>query len=433
METLAGNEFEIVCEGAVAGGRMLARRDGKIVLVAGALPGERVVARVTKDTKSLAEAEAADILEPSAGRRTPPCPVAATCGGCDFQHASRELQLEMKRAIVADAFRRIAKIDVAALLEGPRPAVPEFGARTRIRLTYDPLGRPGLLKRASHDVVPIEDCPLMTRSFGAAVLPWMRLLPPWAKGAARFGADGNAVVLLESKGGPNGADHRRLVKTTKEMERPAEVLGVVGDGIPVAGSRELVYEVRGHTLRVDAGSFFQASTEGAAELVRVAEDLLGVDRRGLLIDAYAGCGLFAATLGGSFERVVASDADAGAVKMLRRNLDANGVSGEARTEEAQVTLRKAERSDSETVILDPPRTGMEKVARAALLERRPARILAISCDPATGARDAAAVVAAGYRLERLVALDLFPVTAHVETAALLVRGESRVASPSPGD
>lgn len=421
MEVGVGNEFEITVENAVAGGRILARHEGKIVLVAGALPGERVVARVTKETKSLAEADAVAILAPHAERREPPCPHAADCGGCDFQHASRAAQMEMKRAIVLDAFRRIGKLDVASLLEGPTAAVPEFGARTRIRLSYDSIGRPGLLRRGSHDVVPIDDCLLMVKGFGASVLPWMRLVPPWSKGAARFGAEGGAVVLLESKGGPNGADHRRLAKVTKEMERPPTVLGIEADGLPLAGNRELAYSIAGVELRADASSFFQGSVEGAAELVRVVGDFLAGDTRGALLDVYAGCGLFAATLGGAFERVVASDADPGAARYLRRNLERAHVSGEARAEEAQVTLRKAERGEIETVILDPPRTGMEKVARQALLERRPTRIIAVSCDPATGARDLAILVAGGYRLARLAALDLFPVTAHVETVALLER------------
>lgn len=421
MDIGVGNEIETTCEGAVPGGRLLARHEGKIVLVAGALPGERVVARITKESKTLAEADAVTILAPHAERRTPPCPHASDCGGCDFQHASRAAQLEMKRTIVIDAFRRIGKLDVAALLEGPTDAVPEFGARTRIRLSYDSIGHPGLLRRGSHDVVPISDCLLMVKEFGKSVLPWMRLAPPWAKGAARFGADGNAVVLFESKGGPNGAEHRRLAKVTKEMERPPTVLGMEGDGLPLAGTRELSHHVGDVTLHADAGSFYQASEEGATELVRVVGELLAGDTRGALLDLYAGCGLFAATLGRSFDRVVASDADPGSARMLRRNLERARVSGESRAEEAQVTLRKAERGDMETVILDPPRTGMEKVARQALLERRPGRIIAVSCDPATGARDLAILVAGGYKLARLVALDLFPVTSHVETAALLER------------
>jgi len=424
-----GNEIEVTAGNAVAGGFCLARHEGKIVLVQGALPGEKIRARIIKETKSLVEAEAVEILDPHARRRNPPCGYAAACGGCDFQHAERDLQLEMKRSIIVDAFRRIAHMGVGEILEGPTAAVPEFGARTRIRMSYDSMGRPGLLRRASHDVVAIEDCLLMAPAFRQSVLPWMRLLPPWTKGAARLDSNGNAVVLLESSDGPRGQEHRRLARVTKEMERPPSIRGVSADGIPLAGTRELVYEVAGKTLHADAASFFQGSVEGAGELARVVNDMIGSDRGGQLLDLYAGVGLFAVCAGEGFEHVVASDADERAVRHLRENLRRNRIEGEARAEEAQVTLRKAERFAKETVILDPPRAGMEKSARLALLARMPARIVAVSCDAATGARDVAQIAAAGWVLKRIAVLDLFPATAHVETVSLLERGAPEHTAP----
>jgi 23S rRNA (uracil1939-C5)-methyltransferase len=247
------------------------------------------------------------------------------------------------------------------------------------------------------------------------------MLPPWSRASARFDSEGKAVVLLESEEGSEGKEHRRLAKTTKETTRPSVVSGVLADGVPLGGRRELVHRVRGKELVTDAASFFQGSEEGAEELVRVTAEMLGSDRRGQLLDLYAGSGLFAVGVGDRFDRVVASDAEERAVRMLRRNLERHGIPGEARAEEAQVTLRKAPPASDETVIVDPPRTGMEKVVRKTLVERRPERIVAVSCDPATGARDAAELLEAGYRLERIAALDLFPVTAHVETVALLRR------------
>jgi 23S rRNA (uracil1939-C5)-methyltransferase len=119
--------------------------------------------------------------------------------------------------------------------------------------------------------------------------------------------------------------------------------------------------------------------------------------------------------------VIAAGSDARAVKHLRRNLKRHGIRGEARAEAAEETLRALAPDEGETVIVDPPRTGLSAEARGALLARRPSRIVSVSCDPATGARDTGALVAAGWKLERLVAVDLFPVTAHVETVSLLVR------------
>ena len=182
--------------------------------------------------------------------------------------------------------------------------------------------------------------------------------------------------------------------------------------------------MKGRRLTADATSFFQGTAEGAVELVDTVAEFLGEDRAGQLLDVYAGVGLFAVCLGRAFERVIAGEADARAVRHLARNMKTAGIQGEARAERADFTFAAAPRHERETVILDPPRTGLAKDALRSLVARAPRRIVSVSCDAATGARDAGALVRAGWRLERLRAIDLFPTTAHVETVALLVRGEA---------
>lgn len=418
-----GEIFEIEVGGAVAGGRGLARHEGKIVLVAGALPGERVRVRVTRDEKRWAEADVVDVLTPHAGRRVAPCPHAADCGGCDFQHAAYDVQLGMKRDIVLDAFRRIGSLDVSALLEGPRAVGEEFRSRNRLSLSYASIGRPGLKRRASHDVVPIDGCLQMLAAFDETVLPWLRMQPPWHRATVRIDTRGSAVILFETGDPPISRDRKRLGKVAQQSERPASIIGILADGIPLAGERELRYVVKGRTLTADATSFFQGTAAGAAELVDTVAEFFDDDRTGQLLDVYAGVGLFAATLGHGFERVIAGEADPRAVRHLARNLKAAGVKGDARAERADFTIAAAPRHARETVILDPPRTGLGKETLRSLVVRAPRRIVSVSCDAATGARDVGALVRAGWRLERLRAIDLFPTTAHVETVTLLVRGE----------
>jgi tRNA/tmRNA/rRNA uracil-C5-methylase (TrmA/RlmC/RlmD family) len=411
--------LEVSVEGAVAGGRCLARHEGKVLLVAGALPGERVKIRITRDEKRHAEAEIVEILEPHPHRREPPCPHAGACGGCDFQHADRDLQLSMKRAIVLDAYRRIGRLDVEDLLEGPSPSGLEFGARNRIRLTFDPLGRPGLLRRASHEVVPIDECLLMESTFGEVALPWLRMVPPWKRVTVRLDSRQEAILLFESSGQPK--DRRRLGKITRGIEPPGAVRGMLADGIPLAGQRDLHFRVLGKEFRADATSFFQVNSAATEELVRIVDELLAGDRGGLLLDLYAGVGLFAVCVGRGFDRLVASEADHRSARYLKRNLRRNGVRGQARAEKAHATLREVEREGTETLILDPPRVGLSREVRREILSRRPRRILSISCDVATGARDSAVFVKAGWRLTQLRAVDLFPVTSQVETVGLFVR------------
>jgi tRNA/tmRNA/rRNA uracil-C5-methylase (TrmA/RlmC/RlmD family) len=419
---IAAEPFEVTAGSVVPGGRCLCRHEGKVILVSGVLPGERCRVRITRDEKRYAEAEVVEVLESHERRRDPPCEHAPDCGGCDWQHAERDLQLSMKRDIVFDAFRRIGEIDVTDLLEGPTAVGDEFRTRHRIRLTTDPAGRPGLLRRGSHDVVPVNGCLQMPEEFEDVTLPWVRMLPPWKRVTVRHDDEGHAVVLVESGGAaPSEKDRRRLGKITKAMERPASVIGVVADSIPLAGDRQLRFHVRDQVFRADATSFFQGSRPGTLELLDTVEEFLGEDRGGPLLDLYAGVGLFAVTLGKRFSPVVASEADARAVRHLKHNLKRNGVRGEARAERAEITLASAPRGLGETVILDPPRVGLSKDARRALVAREPRRIVSISCDPATGARDAGVLVRAGWHLRRLRAIDLFPTTAHVETVALLVR------------
>jgi len=422
-EIALGTELELTPERVVAGGRALARHEGKIVLVTGGLPGERARVRVTRDEKRWAEAEAVEILEPHPRRREAPCPHAASCGGCDWQHAERDLQLEMKREIIVDAYRRIGGLDLEGLLEGPEAIGPEFGVRQRVTLTFDPAGRPGLFARGTHDVVPIDGCMVVRPEFDQVILTWLRLTPPWKRANVRIGSEGEAVVLFETGDPPREKDRRRYGKLTVGSERPESIVGILADRIPLAGSRDLHYTVAGRDFRCDAASFFQGSLPGAEELVRLVTEMIGEDRNGQLLDLYAGVGLFAVAVGKRFESVVATESDNRAVRHLKRNLKRNGVRGEARGEPAVMTLLNARRAERETVIVDPPRAGLDKDVRKALVKRAPARIISVSCDPATAARDTAVLVRAGWRLERLVAVDLFPVTAHVETVALLVRDQ----------
>lgn len=411
--------FEVQAERAVAGGRILARHDGKIVLVAGALPGERLRVRVTRSEERWSEADVVEIVEPSPRRREPPCRDTVACGGFDWQHAERDLQLEMKRQIVTDAFRRIGGLDVAELLEGPDAVGDEFGVRQRITLTYDPAGRPGLLARGTHDVVPIDSCLAVRPEFNETILPWLKLTPPWKRAHVRIDSYGNSAVLFETGNPPSEKDRRRFGKITKDMERPESIVGLLADRIPLTGQRTLQYRVRDVDLRADATSFFQGSASGTERLVDLVEEMLGDDTDGELLDLYAGVGLFGVILGRRFARVLAVESDGRAAKHLKHNLKKYGVRGEARGERALMTLRNSPKSGRETVIIDPPRTGLDRESRKALLARRPERIVSVSCDPATAARDTQAAVAAGYRLERLVAVDLFPLTSHVETVGLL--------------
>jgi tRNA/tmRNA/rRNA uracil-C5-methylase (TrmA/RlmC/RlmD family) len=329
----------------------------------------------------------------------------------------------MKRAIVVDAFRRIGRLDVEALLEGPDTSGPEFGYRRRIRLSLDPTGGPGLLRRSSHDVVPIDDCLLMVEPFRETVLPWLRLTPPWKRTGVRLDSQGDSVILFETGSPPNEKDRRRFGNITKDMERPPSIRGLLADGVPLGGDRDLRFVVRDRELRADGTSFFQGNEAGTEELVHTVHEFLGDDREGTFVDLYAGVGLFGATVADGFASVLAVESDQRAARHLKHNLKRWGPRATIRAESAEMTLRNVAKTGRETVVLDPPRVGLSKDARTLLAARESERIVSVSCDPATAARDAAAFVEGGWTLKKLRAIDMFPVTAHVETVALLARDE----------
>ncbi len=437
--------FETRIEKLVTGGAGLGRCEGRAAFIPLTAPGDLVSARVVRRQKGFVQAELADLLEAGSGRQEPACPHFGECGGCDLQHLTGESQRQAKAAILGDCFARLGKLDPADILAGPEPVGSELGYRNRIRLFASPAGLYGLMRRGSHDVVPLETCLQMPERFTAEILPWLRTMPPVEQIALRLDGRGNWLVSLF--GQPNRA---RLLKRILADLIPGEpplagCTGVLFNNLPFWGRDYLVQQVAGKKYRVSARSFFQANLEVTGAAVALVREWLAGSREpgGLLLDLYCGVGLFSLALSDLFERGIALDADPHAVRDAANNVkrDAGatgkvevvaekvdrflaravgGGAGPARTIGAPVP-EPTEWQDA-CCVLDPPRAGLGPEVTAALAELAPRDLLYLSCDPATLARDCAALTGAGYRLARLQALDMFPQTAHLETLAHLVRG-----------
>lgn len=436
MEAPLSETFETVIEKIVTGGRGLGRLDGQAVFVPATAPGDRVRARVVARRRGWIEAEALEVLEPSPDRRRPPCPHESECGGCDLQFLRAEAQRRVKHEIVLDCFRRLGGLEVEGLLEGPDPAGPEFGYRDRLRLFADPTGRYGLRRRGSHEVVPLETCLQMPPPFTERLLPWLRTLPPMEQVVVRLDHRGGALVSLF---GPASRARalRRQIDATPAGEAPVEgLVGLLHNNLPVWGRDYLVVSVAGHKFRVGPQSFFQANLAEAEAMVRTADAWLTPDDAGgpdpagrLLVDLYCGVGLFTLALGGRWRRVLAVESDPSALRDARNNVRRDGAVGD------RVDLRAGKVADvladpgtaadpdwrTACVVADPPRAGLGKAVTGHLARLAPPDVLAVGCDPATAARDAAALVAAGYEPRRLRVFDLFPQTSHLETMLHLRR------------
>jgi len=447
---------ELVIEKLVTGGAGLARHEGLAVFVPLTAPGDRVRARITARRSHFWQAALEEVLEPGPGRRDAPCGHFGVCGGCNLQFLEPESQRQAKMAIVTDCFTRLGKLDIEDILVRPVIAGDEFGYRNKIRLFAHPTGHYGLKRRGSDEVVPIDGCPLLPEIFNNDILPWLKTLPPVDQIVVRFDGRGGWLVSLFGLPGRLRVLKRILAEIPDGGPPAPGCHGLLYNNLPMSGRDYLVIEVAGGKYRVGARSFFQnnlAVTELAISTIRT---WLEESRApgGLLADLYCGGGLLTLALADRFDRIVAADTDPytirdaqNNVRRDRRTADKTTVVRAAAADLLRNTdlLRKADllrktdpsrETDSSReadplhasdlwrdacVVLDPPRTGLRADGVAALQEAAPRDIVYLSCDPATLARDAAGLAAAGYDLVRLAVLDMFPQTAHVECLLQLRR------------
>jgi 23S rRNA (uracil1939-C5)-methyltransferase len=387
MADVTGGEAVLVAEKLVAGGAALAREpDGRVVLVTGALPGETVAVRYLTRKRDLATGVVSEVLDASPQRRVPPCPrVADGCGGCGWQHIAPDAQPGFKVAIVEEALTRTGRLIEPVVTAGA--TLPSEAVRTTVRMAVDADGRLGFRAARSHDVVPTEHC-LVTHPLLDGLLPGLRL-----RGATEVGLRVGVA-----------SGERSAWWTPDDRVRPS---GLAPD--VATGALALVHEdVAGHRFQVSARSFFQSSPQGAASLVhavRAAAGELAASATHAL-DAYAGVGLFAATVFGPSVRVTAVESSRAACADARVNVPG------ATIVESPMERWQPERAD--LVVADPARAGLDKAGVAAVRAATPERLVLVSCDPVSLARDARLLAAAGYRHAASEVLDLFPHTPHVE-------------------
>ena len=409
-----------------AGGRMLGRYHGQVVLVWGAIPGERVEARVERAGKGVLYAETAAVLTPSPDRRA----VEADwrCGGSVFAHVTYPRQLEIKGQIIDDAFRRIGRVPLAA-----PPTVessPATGYRMRARLhVHD--GRIGFYREGTHHICDAA----ATGQLLPETNEWIARTASLLRERRLSGLAG--VEIAENVAGNQRACHLEL-----HAGAPAEPFAILADGLRglsaqaadarhvrrLAGDPSIADDLRpgaedGPVLRLrrDVRAFFQGNRFLLEQLVR---HVVGLVPNGPVIDLYAGVGLFGlslATVGVGPVTLVEGDPIAAADLAANAEPFREAVVVERRSVESFLAGRVSG-ADAGTVVVDPPRTGMTRDALARVIAAGPQRIVYVSCDVATLARDVRTLIDAGYTLGPVRAFDLFPNTAHVETVAVLTRG-----------
>ena len=383
--------IEVRAERMVAGGSALCRdAGGRIVLVDGALPGERLSVEVEDEGDSLGQLAA--VLERAPGRVDPPCPfVAQGCGGCDWQHAAPDVQSEMRLEIVTDALRRLGRLSDAVVRPGP--PIGAERSRNTLRLAVDD-GRLGLRARGTNDVVPVDDCLVVVPGLAELLVPGV-VDPGSATEVTLRVADGTGERLL-------------LAAPTAAGVLAPEDVAVIGADELAGGRRKWFFaEVAGHRLRVSASSFFQTRGSGAEALVAIVAGQVDGSPEGTFVDLYGGVGLFAVTVAGE-RRIVLVERSAAAAADARQNLAGRP---------AKVIAKPVERwrpVPAAVVVADPARAGLGKAGVQRTVATGAGRVVLISCDAASLGRDTAALAAAGYDHVESVVVDMFGHTGHVE-------------------
>ncbi|MFD9974955.1 class I SAM-dependent RNA methyltransferase [Streptomyces sp. NPDC059017] len=428
--SLVGEEYEVEVGPVAHGGHCIARTDaGRVLFVRHALPGEKVVARITEGEEGsrYLRADAVRVLEASKDRVEAPCPYAGPgrCGGCDWQHAKPGAQRRFKGEVVAEQLKRLAGLTpeeagwdgTVIPAEGdklPAGQVPAW--RTRVQYAVDAEGRAGLRRHRSHEVEPVEHCMIA------------------APGVSELGIEGRTwegMASIEAIAA-TGSQDRQVILTPRpgarlpivELDRPVSVLRVhEGDGsVHRVHGRPFVRErADDRTYRVGMGGFWQVHPKAAQTLVEAVMQGLLPRKGDTALDLYCGVGLFAGAIAqrvGEKGAVLGIESGKRAVEDARHNLqDLPRV----RIEQGKVesVLPRTGITDADLVVLDPPRAGAGRSTVEYVSGLGARRIAYVACDPAALARDLAYFREHGYRPRTLRAFDLFPMTHHVECVAIL--------------
>ncbi|HEY2729515.1 MAG TPA: TRAM domain-containing protein [Polyangia bacterium] len=410
LSEASGPEITVEIDALAPGGDAVGRQrdpagaataaDGRATFVPLAAPGERVRARVARAKDRVAWAELVAVERPGPDRVAAACPLFGACGGCQWQHVTIEAQRAAKRAIVARALG--ADVELGEIVAASAP----LGYRDRAKLAVGKGGALGFRGRRSHDVVDVPACPLFGPELARA-LPALRALarglPAETEVEAQAGAEGVHVNVSHTDA--TGAAHAK-----REIDRlnAAGIVGLSIAGKPTLGATAVdASEEGGAPLPIPAGGFAQVGRAANAVLVAAVMKAVG-DAPGVVLELYAGSGNFTRHLAHVAAAVHASDVDPAAVERGKRAVPA-----------AAWALRP-QAVAADTVVLDPPREGADRAnLDAALRARR--RVVYVSCDPQTLARDARRLQGAGFRLAAAVALDLMPQTFHVEVVATFDR------------
>lgn len=435
-------------DGYSSEGLGIARIDGQVVFVHEAVRGEICDVLVMKVLKNAAFGKIAALVEPSPARREPDCPYYGRCGGCDFRHMSYEEELWAKRARVQDALTRIggAEIAVEEILGAEQP----LHYRNKSIYPISPTGEVGFYRARSHQVVHVEHC-LIQKPEADALAQALRdyiarfRVPPYDEATGRgllrhlyvrTSCAGESLVCLLVNGSRLPHEEELVAMLRAAAPRLCGVVlgentrrgnAILGDRYRTLWGRDYLTDTLcGLELRLSVPSFYQVNHDQAQRLYEKALEYAGLTGRELAVDLYCGAGTITQVLARRARHVIGGEIVPEAIRDAEDSARRNGVEnveflcGDASRLAAELRQRGLR---PDVICVDPPRKGLAPDVVEAAASMTPGRIVYVSCDPATLARDVARFAPLGYCPVRACAVDLFPGTAHVETVVLLSKGE----------
>lgn len=390
-------EFEIT--GMAHGGSAIGRHEGKAIFVPYAIVGETITARIIEDKGNFARGELIEVLSSSENRVEPPCPHFGTCGGCHWQHIRYEAQLEFKRQIVSDQLARIGGIKEAVV--HPTIGSPsEWQYRSHVNFHRTRDGELGFVTTDDRTAMSINECHIIRPELVSLFEQFKdkRLNPEQKRLRLQVGSQSTETFAATNIGDETGSDETRTIMGTGKVH----------------------YTIKDHTFEVSAGSFFQVNLPQAETLVNLVLERLALQGSEHVLDLYSGVGLFSAFLAPEARKVTAIESYPPAVADARINL---GKFSNIKIMQgtAEQLLTRFLQGHFDAAVIDPPRAGMKPAALDELIKCKPRKVVYVSCDPATLARDAKKLVGAGYRLVDVQPVDMFPQTYHIESVASFTR------------
>ena len=447
MDTLQKNQIHTcTAESWSSDGAGVCRIDGRAVFVPNVIPGETWELRILKVSAGAVYGKGERLIVPAPERVEPDCPVYSKCGGCAMRHMSYEKELEFKLSRVNEAYRRIGGLALTA--EEILGAAQTEHYRNKAIYAVDSLLRPGFFRPRSHDVIPVERCRLQSEASdraARAVCDFCREngIPAYdeqsGKGLLRHiftrtarssGALQVTVIAAGGFGSKTGALCDAILAACPEtvgillnVNRTRGNTVLAGDFFTLWGSDTLSDTLCGAEFALSPMSFYQVNPAQAERLYAKALEFAAPEGKGTVLDLYCGAGTISLCLARGAEKVIGAEIVPAAVENARENAARNGVTnaeficadaGQAAAE----LLRRGVKPDA--VVVDPPRKGLSQEVIDAVCGMAPERVVYVSCDVATQARDLKRFAEQGYTALRAVAVDLFPRTSHVETVCLLV-------------